>query len=79
MIGLLVLVIGWLTVGFWTMTGRSDLRWRGIIRGALAITAGTCALISDWSAAWTRVFTVTVGVLLAVNVFWTTIFKSKQP
>lgn len=77
--GVSVVIIGWLMLGFWAVFPQSEVRSRGMIRGLVGIFAGTAALTLDRVGAWTRVLVVAMVVLSLLSLLWPVIFKSKQP
>ena len=66
--GISVVIIGWLMLGFWAVLPHSELRSRGMIRGLIGIFAGTAALTLDRVGAWTRVLVVAMVVLSLLSV-----------
>lgn len=78
LIGFFVLMIGWLTLGFWAVTPPSDIRWRGMVRGVMGILAGTAVLTVGRLGAWTRVLFIATVVLLLLDVFWIPFSKWRQ-
>ena len=76
--GVSVLIIGWVMLGFWTAFPQShDVRSRGMIRGLVGIFAGTMALTAHRAGALTKVTVVAIVVLLFLDVFWSLIFRAR--
>jgi hypothetical protein len=76
--GISVVIIGWLMLGFWAVFPHSEVRSRNMIRGLMGIFAGTAVFTLDRVGAWTTVLLVAIGVLFLLSVLWPVIFKSRQ-